>query len=63
MIIIGCDFHPSFQQMAMFDTETGATEEHKLTHASGEAENFYRKLTAPAIVGIETVGKSIGCAW
>ena len=40
----------------MFDTETGATKEHKLTHASGEAENFCRKLTAPAIVGIETVG-------
>ena len=56
MIIIGCDFHPSFQQIAMLDTETGATEEHKLMHAGGEAENFYRKLTAPAIVGIETVG-------
>jgi hypothetical protein len=26
MIIIGCDFHPSFQQIAMLDTETGATE-------------------------------------
>lgn len=56
MIIVGCDFHPSFQQIAMLDTETGATEEHKLMHTSGEAEGFYRKLASPAIVGIETVG-------
>jgi transposase len=56
MIIVGCDFHPSFQQVAMLDTETGATEEHKLVHTSGEAEGFYRKLASPAIVGIETVG-------
>ena len=56
MIIVGCDFHPSFQQIAMLDTETGATEEHKLMHTSGEAESIYRKLASPAIVGIETVG-------
>jgi transposase len=56
MIIVGCDFHPSFQQIAMLDTETGATEEHKLMHTSGEAESFYRNLASPAIVGIETVG-------
>jgi transposase len=56
MIIVGCDFHPSFQQVAMLDTETGATEEHKLMHTTGEAEGFYRKLASPAIVGIETVG-------
>ena len=56
MIIVGCDFHPSFQQIAMLDSETGATEEHKLMHASGEAEGFYRKLASAAIVGIETVG-------
>jgi hypothetical protein len=40
----------------MLDTETGATEEHKLMDTSGEAEGFYRKLASPAIVGIETVG-------
>jgi|SRR5579859_1324384 len=56
MIIVGCDFHPSFQQIAMLDTETGAIEEHKLMHTSGEAEGFYRKLASPAIVGMETVG-------
>ena len=56
MIIVGCDFHPSFQQVAMLDTDTGATEEHKLMHTGEEAEGFYRKLASPAIVGIETVG-------
>ncbi len=56
MIIIGCDFHPSFQQIAMLDTETGAIEDHKLVHASGEAERFYRGLASAALVGIEAVG-------
>jgi len=41
MIIVGCDFHPSFQQIAMLDTETGVTEEHKRMHTSGEVEGFY----------------------
>jgi transposase len=56
MIIIGCDFHPNFQQIAMLDTECGTTKEHNLMHASGEAERFYRALASPALVGIETVG-------
>ena len=33
MKIIGCDFHPSFQQIAMLDTETGEHTERKLTPA------------------------------
>jgi transposase len=56
MIVIGCDFHPSFQQIAMLDTECGTTTEHKLMHATGEAERFYRALASPTLVGIETVG-------
>jgi len=59
MIIVGCDFHPSFQQVATLDTESGVTEEHKLMHASGEAEEFYRRLPTPAMVGIETVGNDL----
>jgi hypothetical protein len=43
MIIIGCDFHPSYQQVAKLDTEAGRIEDHKLMHASGEAERFYRE--------------------
>ena len=59
MIIVGCDFHPSFQQVAILDTETGLTEEHKLMHTSGEAEGFYRRMASPALVGIETVGNDL----
>jgi transposase len=56
MNLIGCDFHPSYQQIAILDTETGATEDHKLMHATGEAERFYRELASPVLVGIEAVG-------
>jgi lysophospholipid acyltransferase (LPLAT)-like uncharacterized protein len=58
MIIIGCDFHPSFQQIAVLDTESGECEERKLMHATGEVEQFYRRLSAPSLVGMESVGNS-----
>jgi hypothetical protein len=44
MMIIGCDFHPSWQQVSWLDTETGETGERKLVQASGDAERFYRQL-------------------
>ena len=44
MRIIGCDYHPSWQQVCWVETTTGETEEQKLEHASGEAEKFYRQL-------------------
>ena len=56
MIIVGCDFHPSYQQIAFLDTERGEAEEKSLTHASGEAEQFYGRLPRPALVGMEAVG-------
>ena len=31
MIIVGCDFHPAWQQVAWVDTETGETSERKLS--------------------------------
>jgi transposase len=58
MRIVGCDFHPSYQQIAVLDTETGEVEERSLTHASGEAETFYRNLGRGALVGMEAVGNS-----
>ena len=58
MIVIGCDFHPSWQQVCWVDTETGETEEHKLVHAPGEAEKFYRRFAAPALIGMESTGNS-----
>ena len=44
MLIIGCDYHPSVQQIAWVDTETGECGERRLTHSGGEAEQFYREL-------------------
>lgn len=58
MKIIGCDFHPSFQQIAMVDTETGELTEHKLLHGEGEATRFYEKLEKPCLIGMEATGNS-----
>ncbi len=60
MILIGCDFHPSWQQVCWVDTETGETEECKLVHTPGEAEKFYRRFAAPARIGMESTGN---CQW
>src|SRR6201997_1957162 len=50
MLIIGCDFHPGFQQIAIFDNQTGAYEERRLSHR-GEAEQFYRALAGQEVRG------------
>jgi transposase len=57
MLIIGCDFHPSFQMIAMLDTETGEVTGRRLGHTA-EAEQFYRSLPQPARVGLEAGGHS-----
>jgi hypothetical protein len=41
MMIIGCDLHTRYQQIAMLDTETGELVERRLEHESGEARAFY----------------------
>ena len=58
MMIIGCDFHPSWQQVNWVDTETGESGEQKLVHADGQAKRFYQQLAAPVLVGIEATGNS-----
>jgi hypothetical protein len=35
MMIIGCDFHPNWQQVSWLDTETGETGEQKAGHGGG----------------------------
>jgi transposase len=58
MIIIGCDYHPGFQQIAYVDTETGELQERALQHRE-EAEKFYRELAAQGLkvrVGMEASG-------
>ncbi len=57
MLIIGCDFHTRYQQIAMAEEETGELLlERRLDHQSGEAHAFYRSLQAPVRVGIEATG-------
>jgi transposase len=58
MIIIGCDYHPGFQQIAYVNTETGELGERQLSHRE-EAEQFYRDLQGHGIavrVGMEASG-------
>jgi transposase len=58
MIIIGCDYHPGFQQIAFVDSETGELQERRLQPPE-EAEKFYRDLAAQGLkvrVGLEASG-------
>jgi transposase len=56
--IVGCDFHPRWQQVAVLDRETGEISEGKLINGDGEAERFYASLERPALVGMEACGNS-----
>ena len=40
MMIIGVDYHPSFQQIAFMDQATGECGDRRLNHSDGEAEKF-----------------------
>ena len=58
MLIIGCDYHPAFQQIAFVDTDTGELQEGRLQHRE-EAEKFYRDLAVQGMkvrVGMEASG-------
>jgi transposase len=56
MMIIGCDFHPRFEQIAFVDQETGEYGERRLCHP-GEAEQFYRSLAGRQVrIGLEATG-------
>lgn len=56
MMIIGCDFHSRYQQIAMLETTTGEVVERQLRHEDGEAGRFYEQLRQPVRVGIEATG-------
>jgi hypothetical protein len=58
MMIIGCDFHPRWQQVSWLDRETGDCGERKLVHATGDAKMFYQALAAPVLIGMEATGNS-----
>ena len=58
MMIIGCDYHPGFQQIAFVDSETGELNERRLGHREA-AEQFYRELKVRGVkvcVGMEASG-------
>jgi len=60
MLIIGCDYHPAFQQIAFVDTATGDCGERRLEHRE-EAEKFYRERAAQGMkvrVGMEASGQA-----
>jgi len=58
MVIIGCDYHPSFQQIALVNTEGGELDERRLVHPE-QAQQFYQELkqrNVAARVGMEASG-------
>lgn len=57
MKYIGCDFHPSFQVIAMVDQGTGDWVERRLLHTE-EARSFYEGLPGPVVIGIEASGNT-----
>jgi len=60
MVLIGCDFHPSWQQVSWLDAATGEGGDQQLVHAPGETEKFYRQFAAPARIGLEATSN---CQW
>lgn len=59
MLIIGVDYHPSFQHIAFVNADTGECGERRLVHSTGEAEAFYRELQKANVkvrVGMEATG-------
>ncbi len=53
MWIIGCDFHPRYQQVAALDQGTGEIVERRLSHETKEAAAFYESLPRGALIGME----------
>ena len=61
MWIIGCDYHPSFQQIAFVNLATGEHGNLRLEHKSGEAEKFYRSLAGQLVrVGMRSRKRGLG---
>ena len=61
MMIIGVDYHQSFQTIAFLIEETGECAKQELNHSDGQAEKFYRDLKQLGIcvrVGMKATGHS-----
>lgn len=48
MKIVGCDFHPRWQQIAVFDTETGEISERKLINGKLLMEDRFPRIWRPS---------------
>jgi hypothetical protein len=59
MIIIGVDFHPEFQQIALLNTTTGEVEEKRLAHPD-EAEPTARDSEICAVQSSALVRRNHG---
>src|SRR3984957_2002678 len=60
-MLIGIDYHPSFQQIAFLGEATGEYSERRLNHSDGEVEKVYRDLKLRGVqvqVGMEATGYS-----
>jgi transposase len=60
MVLIGSDFHPSWQQVSWLNRETGEAGDQKLVHEPGAVEKFYRQFPAGTRIGMEATGN---CQW
>jgi transposase len=60
MVLIGSDFHPSWQQVSWLNQETGESGDVKLVHEPGAVEKFYVQFPAGSRVGMEATGN---CQW
>ena len=61
--IIGCDFHPSYQQIAILDVQTGEVVENKSLGHENEEEvrEFYAGLPGPVRVGVMQILRRAPC--
>ena len=58
MLIIGCDYHPAFQQIAFMDDATGEYGQRRLEHGNEQAQQYYRSRKGQAVlVGVEATGR------
>ena len=66
MKIVGCDFHPGWQQVAVFDAETGEVTEQGLVNGDGEAERLGHEVWVGNVAQIRASGAcpelAEGCA-
>jgi transposase len=60
MVLIGCDYHPSWQQVSWLNQETGESGDVKLAHEAEATEKFYRQFPAGTRMGMEATGN---CQW